>query len=100
MLSSVGAQTYKLLKSLSVPSKLADKMFQESVQIIIKHQDAKPDSIAENFKFINRDRKPEESIAEYFAELRLLAEHCNYDTIFQDMLRDQLICGVKHESIR
>ena len=59
------------------------------------HQDPKPNSIAKRFKFNNRDRKPEESIAEYIAELRQLAEHCNYGTILQDMLRDRLVCGLK-----
>ena len=82
LLSSVGAQTYKLLKSLSVPSKPAHKTFQELVRMMTNHQDPKPNSIAERFKLNNRDRKLEESIAKYTAELRHLTEHCNYDMIF------------------
>ena len=36
-LSSVGAETYKLLKSLLVPSKPSDKTFQELVRMIKNH---------------------------------------------------------------
>ena len=67
------------------------------------HQDPKPNSIAERFKFNNRDRKPEKSVAEYIAELRRLAKHCNYVMILLEMLdilQDQLDCGLKHERIQ
>ena len=70
LLSSVGTQTYKLLKSLSVPSKPAAKTFQELIKMMTNHQDPNPNSITERFKFNNPDWKPEESIAEYIAELR------------------------------
>ena len=49
LLSSVGAQTYKLLKNLSMPSKPADKTFPELVQMMTNHQDPKPNSIAERW---------------------------------------------------
>ena len=65
-----------------MPSKPADKTFQELVRMMTNHQDPKPNSIAGRFKLNNRDRKLEESIAEYTAELRRLTEHCNYDMIF------------------
>lgn len=68
--------------------------------MMTNHQDLKPNSIAKRFKFNNCDRRPEESIAEYIAEMRQLVEHCNYRTIFQDMLQDWLACGFKHESIQ
>ena len=64
--------------------------------MIANHQDPKPNSVAERFKFNNRDQKPEKSIAEYIAELRRLAKHCNYVMILLEMLdilQDQLDCG-------
>ena len=69
LLSSARAQTYKLLKSLSAPSKMADKTFQELFLMMTNHQDPKPNPIAERLKFNNQDRKPEESIAEYIPQL-------------------------------
>ena len=65
--------------------------------MMTNQEDLKPNSIAERFKLNNRYRKPEESIAEYFAELRQLAEHYNSGTILQDVLRDRLVYGLKHD---
>ena len=64
LLLSVGAQTSKLFKSLSVPTQPADKKFQGLVRMMTNHQDPDPNSIVEKFKFNNRDQKPEELIAE------------------------------------
>ena len=99
-LSSVRVQAYMLLKSLLVLRKLADKTFQELVRMMANHQDPKPNSRAERFKFNNCDQKPGESITEYIAKLRRLTEHCNYSTILQNMQRDRLFCGLKHERIQ
>ena len=41
-----------------------------------------------------------ESIAEYIAELRHIAEHCEYGSILDDMLRDRLVCGVADDRIQ
>ena len=80
--------------------KPTDKTFQELIRMVANHQDPKPNSIAKRFIFNNRDQKPEQPIAEYIAKLRRLNEHCNYGTILQDMLRDQLVCGLKHERVQ
>ena len=100
LLSSVETQMLKLLKSLSVPSKPANKKFKELVQMMTNHQNTKPNSIVERFQFNNQNRKQEESIAECIAELRRLAEHFNYGTILKDMLRERLVCGLKNECIQ
>ena len=60
----------------------------------------KPNPIAERFRFNTRDRQPEESVANYVAELRRLTEHCEYGISLNDMLRDRLVCGIKHDRIQ
>ena len=90
---------YKLLKSLSVPSQLADETLQELVWMMTNHQDPKPNLVAERFKFDNCDRQRGESRIEHIAKLQRLAEHWNYGTIHQDILWDWLVCGLKHERI-
>ena len=39
-------------------------------------------------------QKQGETVAEYVEELKPLAEHCGYDSILNDMLRDRLVCGI------
>ena len=36
----------------------------------------------------------------YVAELRRLAEHCNYRDSLNDMLRDRLVCGVNDQRVQ
>ena len=58
---------------------------------------------AERFKFNMRDRKEGESISEYLAELSHLTENFDYRDQLEDMLsilRDQLVCLIKHEQIQ
>ena len=80
-----------------MPSKPADKTFQELVRMMTNHQDPKPNSIAEIFRFNIGDQKLEESIAEYIVELRRLAEHCNHGKILHGMLRDRSVCRLKND---
>ena len=39
-------------------------------------------------------------LSEYLAELRRLTENCDYKEQLEDMLRDRLVCGIKHEHIK
>ena len=41
-----------------------------------------------------------ETIAAYVAELRALAEHCDFGDSLSTMLQDRLVCGVNHEGIQ
>ena len=49
----------------------------------------------QRFQFNSRVRRDGESIADYVAELRKLAEFCNYGDSLNKMLRDRLVWGVK-----
>ena len=99
-MSSVGAETYKVIKSLAIPTKPTEKTFEEIVQLLKEHQTPKPNKIAERFKFNMRDIKDGESLSVYLAELRRLTEHCDYRDQLEEMLRDRLVCGIKHERIQ
>ena len=100
LLSSCGAVVYKLFKSLTAPTKPSEKSLPDLIQIMKDHQEPKPNPIAERFKFNNRNRKPEETVSQYIAELRRLTEHCQYGISLGDMLHDCFVCGMNHERIQ
>ena len=54
----------------------------------------------QHFRFNSKVRKEGESVADYVADLRKLAEFCNYGDTLNKMLRDRLIWGVKDTSIQ
>lgn len=42
----------------------------------------------------------EESVANYVAELRSLADYCNFGESLEAMLRDRLMCGINDAGIQ
>ena len=62
-----------------------------------QHHSPIPSEIVQRYKFHTRSRKTGESVATFVAELRALAEFCNFGTTLEDMLRDRLVCGINDE---
>lgn len=100
LLSSIGPDAYKLLWNLVSPAKPGEKSYKELVAIMAKHQHPTPSEIVQRCKFNSRQRKQGESIATYVAELRAIAEFCNYGDKLDEMLRDRLVCGVNDDRIQ
>ncbi len=100
LLTVIGPDSYKLLRSLVSPDKPGDKSYDELVKIMTKHHNPVPSEIVQRLKFNNRFREEGESIAQYVAALRSIANFCNYGTSLNDMLRDRLVCGVRNDRIQ
>ena len=100
MVTVMGAKAYSLLRNLVAPSKPADKKFSELVQTLKDHLNPKPLVIAERFKFHKRDQKEGETIAQYVAALRKLADTCEFEAFLEQALRDRLVCGLYAENIQ
>ena len=101
LISLIGPKLYKLLKSLTAPDNPSTKAYTDLVKLLTDHLSPKPLVISERFKFYKRDQKDnDESISEYLAELRRLANTCEFGTFLNEALRDRLVCGLKAESIQ
>ena len=100
LLSLVGGKTYSLLRNLTLPDKPADKNFDDIVKLLKEHLSPKPSIIAERFRFHRRQQQEGESVNEYVAVLKKLAEHCEFGENLNDTLRDRLVCGLKNEQIQ
>ena len=59
-----------------------------------------PETIAHSEAFRIQHPTPEGSIAVYVAELRKLAEYCEYGATLSDMLRDRLVCGILDRTVQ
>ena len=100
LLSVVGNKTYTLIRDLVAPNMPTDKTYQELVDLLTAHLEPKPSVIVERFKFNSRFRKEGETAAQFLAELRNLARHCDYGRNLDDMLRDRLVCGINDGKIQ
>ncbi|XP_043917844.1 uncharacterized protein K02A2.6-like [Protopterus annectens] len=100
LLSSVGSKTYSLVRNLLSPDKPGDKSFTELTSLLQSHYNPKPSEIVQRFKLNSRTRMANETVMEYVAVLRELAQHCNYGDRLTEMLRDRLVCGIADDRIQ
>ena len=96
----IGPGPYKLLQSLLTPDKPSDKTFEELTALLSKHYSPPPSEVIQRYRFNSRSRNAGESIAAYVADLRRLAEFCNFGTTLEKMLRDRIVYGVNCEGIQ
>ena len=99
LLANVAPATFKLAKSL-LGTDFANSNFKKIVDKLQEHYEPAPSPIVQRFKFNTRSRQKGESVADYVAALRDIAQHCEYDATLSDMLRDRLVCGVNHTLIQ
>ncbi len=76
----LGSQIYNLMRNLLCPDKPGDKSFSELVELLRNYYNPTPSEISE---FNSRNRQPNETVADYVAVLRELAQHCNYETSYK-----------------
>ena len=88
------------MKSLLAPTKPSEKKFDELVRLVQDHYQPPLSESVQRYRFNTRLRKQGESIAAYVAELRGLAEYCNYGDSLNEMLRDRLVCGVNDQWVQ
>ncbi|KAK2706766.1 hypothetical protein QYM36_014717 [Artemia franciscana] len=79
ILTSCGALTYALIKNLLAPEKPSGKSFAEIVRTVKEPLCLKKLVIAERNKFHQRSQRQGESVNTYIAELKRLAETCDFD---------------------
>ena len=99
LISCVGDRTYRTIKDVLSPIAPADVDFKTIVDKMSKHLQPEPSEIVQRFRFHTRVRQPHESVATYVAQLKQIAENCNFDDAerVNEMLRDRLVCGIANE---
>lgn len=100
LLTIIGAKAYDTLRSLLAPTLPRDKSFPELLLILKQHFDPKPLVIGERFHFYKQSQKPNESVAEFLADLRKLSIRCEFGAFLDEALRDRFVCGVRNETIQ
>ena len=86
--------------SLIAPAKPGEKGYDDLVKTLTEHYDPAPSEIVQRYKFHTRIRQSGETIATFVAELRRIAQYCNFGDSLNDSLRDRLVCGVNEDNIQ
>ena len=99
LLSNIGTDTYTTLRNLLYPAKPMDKTFEDIVDALREHYKPKVSVSVLRYQFQHRIRQPGESVSQYVAQLRKLAEGCEFANL-EDRLKDQIMCGINDENIQ
>ena len=99
-LSVCGNVTFQLARTLVAPNELKDTTLSRFETLISEHFNPKPSEIVQRFMFHKREQRTGEGISTYIAELRKIAEYCNFGTHLETMLRDRIVCGIRDENVQ
>ena len=100
LLTLLGGKTYCLLRNLTSLDKPSAKDYATLVKLLKDHLSRKPLIIAERFRFHKHNQCVGETVTQYIAELRKLAEFGKFGTNLNDSLRDRFVCGSKAQNVQ
>ena len=111
LLSTVGEQTYNLVRSLSAPAKPGTKTFDQICEMLATHFEPQVNLTLQRYKFSSCNRKPEQTVTQFITELKDLSRLCDFghtppgvtltaQMVLEDNLRDRLLCGVLEPNIQ
>ncbi|KRY64914.1 Uncharacterized protein T4A_14025 [Trichinella pseudospiralis] len=99
LLSSCGGAVFNLIQALISPANPNEKFFDEILFVLEEHFSRRPSEIVKRNAFYKRNRKIGESISDFVADLRRLAQGCNFSDL-EIMLRDRLGIGLRDEELQ
>ena len=100
-LCAIGARTFGLLEDLIAPSSVDDDSYENLVDVLKKHYEPGTSEIVARFRFHTCVRGEEERVSVFLARLRKLAKPCRFPAqLLDELLRDRLVCGIRHEQLQ
>ena len=100
-LSVIGAHTFGLLEDLVAPTAVSACTYKRLVEVLEAHFEPQTSVIVARFRFHSCCRGEQEGVSAFLARLRKLAKPCKFATdVLDEMLRDRLVCGIKHERLQ
>ena len=100
-LCAIGAKTFGLLEDLIAPASVEDRSYDDLVTVLKEHFEPESSAIVARFRFHTFVRGEAESESVFLARLRKLAKPCRFPpALLDEMLRDQLACGIRHERLQ
>ena len=100
LLSSIGRDGYRILKSYCAPDLPTTKTFAQLKLIIETNICPAPPALSEGYIFSNMKQEVGETIPMFMARLREKANMCNFAGLYDRMVKDRFIYGMKIDKLR
>lgn len=93
LLNMLDEESYKLMYSLSSPTKPENKSFADLIKIFDSHFKPQKTPLAERYKFYDAKKSETESVKDWAARVRTLAVNCDFGGELEVCLRDKFVHG-------
>ncbi|KAJ8915498.1 hypothetical protein NQ315_012379 [Exocentrus adspersus] len=99
LLSSIGPNTYKLLRDLCFPSLPKDKSYAELCKLLSTQYGSQISVWRERKKFYEIHQASDEPIADYYARVRSAAINCKFGSDLSQILVHKFVCGLNNSKV-
>ena len=89
-----------LCKGSSEPCLANIKKLEDAKLALQNYFAPKRNVVSERYKFRSREQRPDEPIDSYLTALRELAKSCEFGTLEEEMIRDQIVEKCASKSLR
>ncbi|KAH7974938.1 hypothetical protein HPB49_021826 [Dermacentor silvarum] len=100
LVSSLSDSVVRVLQGHQPAVSINSLTYDDVAKCLEEHFNPQTNEIAASYSFLMRRQKEQESVRDYHAELRRLAANCNFRATLDRMLRDRIVCGIRHEETR
>ncbi|XP_075550119.1 uncharacterized protein LOC142583515 [Dermacentor variabilis] len=100
LVSSLSDNVVRMLQGRLPTVSVNSQTYDEVVEYLEEHYNPQVNEMAASFWFFMRKQRYGESVREYIADLRRLAESCNFRNSLHRMLRDRIVCGIRDDDAR
>ena len=95
-ISNQGREIYGTLPFSHGPTKHSLK---DVINAFETHSNLKKNKTVERYKFFTRVQEGE-LLKEFIIDLKILASTCNFSTLWESLVHDQIICGIRDSKLR
>ena len=99
-LTYVDGPMFSLINSLCSPHLVTSKSVTELQDLICEHLEPKNTKYTQRYLFSKTIQKPGQSIHEYIAQLRTIAEDCEFQGEYESRLLDQFLSGMSSNKLK
>jgi hypothetical protein len=100
LITSFGTIAHTALRNLVAPTTPLEVDYDDIVKKLSDYYMEPTNPMVERCHFYDRSRKKGETVSAFLAELRALADKCDFGTNLQTMLRDRLVCGINDDKMQ
>ena len=96
----MGNTAYTTLRNLTAPKTPIETDWKKLLKLMEEHYSPKASPIIECCKFYQRFRQSGESVSIFLAELRALADKCEFGDQLTTSLLHRLVCGIADDRMQ